>query len=105
MTSQTMADLLTRAKGTYEYIFIDLPPIVPVVDVKASSYLFDNFVFVVEWGRTSRDVVREAMITAEQIRNRVVGAVLSKADPSELKRAESYRGSSYGNYYTDSDAA
>ena len=105
MTSQTMADLLMRAKGTYEYIFIDLPPIVPVVDVKASSYLFDNFIFVVEWGRTSRDVVREAMITAEQIRNRVVGAVLSKADPSELKRAESYRGSSYGSYYTDSDAA
>jgi polysaccharide biosynthesis transport protein len=103
ITSQTMADFLNYARTVYDYIYVDLPPVVPVVDVKASSHLFDNFVFVVEWGKTSRDVVRDALISAEQVRHRVLGIVLNRADPTALKRQESYRGASYGSYYTESD--
>ncbi len=105
LTSQTMADFLKHARTVYDYIYVDLPPVVPVVDVKASSHLFDNFVFVVEWGKTSRDVVRDALISAEQVRHRVLGIVLNRADPTALKRQESYRGASYGSYYTDSDTS
>lgn len=104
LTSDTMVNFLVSARRQYEYVFIDLPPVVPVVDVKASAHLFDAFVFVIEWARTSRDVVRDAMVSAEQVRQRIVGAVLNKADPAELKRLESYRGAAYGSYYIEHDA-
>jgi polysaccharide biosynthesis transport protein len=103
ITSPEMDNFLKQARSVYDYIYVDLPPIVPVVDVKASSHLFDNFVFVVEWGKTSRDVVRDALMSAEQVKHRVLGIVLNRADPTALKRQESYRGASYGSYYTDSD--
>ena len=103
LTSSEMVNFLKQARSVYDYIYVDLPPVVPVVDVKASSHLFDNFVFVVEWGKTSRDVVRDALISAEQVRHRVLGVVLNRADPTALKRQESYKGASYGSYYTDAD--
>lgn len=104
LTGETMVDFLAAARRQYEYVFIDMPPVVPVVDVKASAHQFDAFVFVIEWGRTSRDVVRDAMVSAEQVRQRIVGAVLNKADPTELKRLESYRGAAYGSYYIEHDS-
>ncbi|MCW2318647.1 succinoglycan biosynthesis transport protein ExoP [Rhodoblastus acidophilus] len=101
LTSNAMAELLAYARGQYDYVFVDLPPIVPVVDVKAAAFLFDGFVFIVEWSATSRDVVRDALTSAEFVRQRIIGAVLNKADPGALKRIESYRGAAYGNYYVD----
>lgn len=101
LTSQEMIDLLDRARQQYDYVFVDLPPIVPVVDAKAATFLFDGFIFVVEWGSTSRDVVRDAMISAEMLRQRIIGGIINKADPRQLKRIESYKGSAYGNYYID----
>ncbi len=44
------------------------------------------------------------MVSAEQVRQRIVGAVLNKADPAELKRLESYRGAAYGSYYIEHDS-
>ncbi|QGM99221.1 polysaccharide biosynthesis tyrosine autokinase [Methylocystis parvus] len=101
MTSQAMSDLLEASRRDYEYIIVDLPPAVPVVDVKASAHLIDNFVFIIQWGATSRDVVREALESADTLRQRVLGAVLNKADPAELKRFEAYKGRYYHDYYVE----
>ena len=105
LTSDAMAQMLASARERYEYIFFDLPPIVPVVDVKAAVQMFESLVLVIEWGRTSRDVVHDALITSEQIRQRLIGVVMNKADPSELKRIESYRGPEYGSYYLEAGTA
>ncbi len=44
LTGETMVDFLAAARRQYEYVFIDLPPVVPVVDVKGSAHQFDAFV-------------------------------------------------------------
>src|SRR5579862_9322979 len=49
LSSSTMKHLLKNAKRDYDYIIVDLPPILPVVDVKASAHLFDAF--LLETGR------------------------------------------------------
>lgn len=97
-----MNDLLEEARRTYEYVVIDLPPAIPVVDVKATAHMIDQFVFVIEWSVTSRDAVREALEGAEQLRERLVGGVLNKADPAALKRFEAYKGRYYNSYYVES---
>lgn len=101
LASAAMADLMAELRARYDYIVVDLPPIVPVVDVKASAGMIDFFVFVVAWGRTSRGMVRDALVVAEEVRERTVGVILNKAEPDALKRIEGYGDFDYG----DDDAA
>lgn len=99
ISSAGMERLLQEARDTYDYVILDLPPIVPIVDVKAASHLIDAFVFVIEWGESSHEVVKEALSSADLVAERMIGAVLNKADPTALKRLETYKGRHYNNYY------
>lgn len=101
VSSRAMASLLDSAREKYHYIVVDLPPAVPVVDVRAASHLIDGFVCVVEWGKTSRDVVVEALTSADVMRERLIGIVLNKASPGALKRLEAYKGQYYRSYYRE----
>ncbi|CAO4153013.1 polysaccharide biosynthesis tyrosine autokinase [Methylorubrum aminovorans] len=105
VSSRAMAMLLETAREQYAYIVVDLPPAVPVVDVRACAHLIDGFVCVVEWGRTKRDVLAEAFAGAELLRERLIGVVLNKANMVALKRIEGYKGRHYANYYYDQSKA
>ncbi|WP_375310689.1 GNVR domain-containing protein [Bradyrhizobium sp. A5] len=101
IASKSMADLLAVVREEYEYIIIDLAPVMPVSDAKAVSHLVDAMVYVIEWGRTSRNALQESMASSEGIQKKVLGAVLNRANPKMLKRIEAYKGSHYGSYYVE----
>ena len=100
LSSPAMKQLLKSAKSNYDYVLIDLPPILPVVDVKATAHLFEAFLLVVEWGATSTDEVVKAVGTSSIVSERLLGAVLNKADEAVMRRFEGYSDRSYG-YYSD----
>jgi exopolysaccharide transport family protein len=100
ISSTVMKQTLKNAKRDYDYVLIDLPPILPVVDVKASAHLFDAFLLVVEWGATSTEEIVKAVSTSSIVSERLLGAVLNKADEVIMRRFEGYSDRSY-NYYTD----
>ncbi|MCG2631516.1 polysaccharide biosynthesis tyrosine autokinase [Bradyrhizobium sp. WYCCWR 13023] len=101
MASKAMADLLSLLRNEYDYIVIDLAPVMPVTDAKAISHLMDAFVYVIEWSRTTRTALQESMSSSEGIQKKVVGAVLNGANPKMLKRIEGYKGSHYNAYYVE----
>jgi succinoglycan biosynthesis transport protein ExoP len=101
MASKAMADLLSLLRNEYDYIVIDLAPVMPVTDAKAISHLMDAFVYVIEWGRTTRTALQESMSSSEGIQKKVMGAVLNGANPKMLKRIEGYKGSHYNAYYVE----
>ena len=101
ISSPAMEKLLAAAREEYDYIVVDLPPMVPVVDARAAAHLMDGFLLVIEWGKTSPEVVTEAVQSAEVIRERIVGAILNKANTNVLKRLEAYKGANYHRYYTN----
>jgi succinoglycan biosynthesis transport protein ExoP len=100
LNSAAMKQMLKAAKNDYDYVLVDLPPILPVVDVKAVSHLFDAFVLVVEWGSTSTDEILKAVAASPALSERLLGAVLNKADEDIMRRFEGYSDRHY-NYYTD----
>jgi polysaccharide biosynthesis transport protein len=100
LSSPAMKQLLKAAKNDYDYVLVDLPPILPVVDVKAAAHLFDAFVLVVEWGSTSTDEIVKAVAASPILSERLLGAVLNKADEVVMRRFEGYSDRHY-NYYTD----
>jgi exopolysaccharide transport family protein len=100
LSSAAMKQMLKAARNEYDYVLVDLPPILPVVDVKAAADLFDAFVMVVEWGSTSTDEILKAVAASPVLSERLLGAVLNKADEVIMRRFEGDSGRRY-SYYTD----
>src|SRR6267378_4305272 len=99
--SPEMEQLLATARKTYDYIVIEIAPIMSVVDLKMIERFIDRFVFVVEWGQTKRSLVLEALSEAEIVRERLIGIVLNKADPFALRSIEAYKGKKFRDYYRE----
>jgi polysaccharide biosynthesis transport protein len=96
LSSREMASLLEEAKATFDYIVLDLPPLTPVVDVRAVTPYVDGFACVVEWGRTPRSTVQAKLFTDATISKKCLGIILNKADMEKLKLYGS-EGMDYGD--------
>lgn len=97
LSSTRTKAIFDELREHFDYIIVDLSPLVPVVDVRASSGLIDHYVFVVEWGRTKIEVIEHALKTGRAIHENLLGVVLNKADMSELSR---YDGRHHDNVYS-----
>lgn len=106
LASAGMRSVMKQAEDDYEWIVLDLPPIGPVVDVRAIASHIDAFVLVVEWGRTSRKLVRMTLEGERQLRDKCLGLVFNKVNLKKLKLYEAYGSKSYysgqySNYYRE----
>jgi polysaccharide biosynthesis transport protein len=89
--------LFTDLRSRYDYVIVDLSPLAPIIDVRATTHLVDSYVLLIEWARTPVDVVKHALIDARGVRENMLGAVLNKVDMSGLLRYEGYRYKYYRN--------
>jgi succinoglycan biosynthesis transport protein ExoP len=97
--SPQMEKLLDAARAAYDFVIIEAPPIMSVVDIKTIERYIDRFILVVEWGKTQRRLVQEALSEVEMIRGRLMYIVLNKADPAVLRNLEAYKGARFADYY------
>jgi len=97
LASEAMRKLFDELRAEYDYVVVDLPPLAPIIDVRATTHLVDSYLLVVEWGRTRIDVVEHSLRTSPRIYEALMGAVLNKTDLSSMKRYDSYRGELYQN--------
>ena len=88
LTPMGLKTVLQSVQDAYDYVVLDLPPITPAADVKAISDLVDSFILVIEFGHTSRQAVIDALNAAPPVFEKLLGVVLNKAPPNELKRLE-----------------
>lgn len=103
LSSLVMLKLFTHLRETYDWIIVDLSPLAPVVDVRATSQFIDGYILVVEWGKTNIESVQHALKDAAIVKDRTIGAVLNKADFGVLKRYQSYGSEYYGSQYGATD--
>jgi succinoglycan biosynthesis transport protein ExoP len=99
LASPQMEELLATTRRSYDFVMIEVAPIMSVVDIKMIERFVDQFIFVAEWGQTKRRLVMEALSEAEMIRGRIACIVLNKADPSALRSLEAYKGGRFKDYY------
>jgi succinoglycan biosynthesis transport protein ExoP len=104
LNSPTMKDMLRSAASDYDYVLVDLPPVLPVVDVKAVAHLFDAFILVVEWGSTPSDEILKTVGASPILSERLLGVVLNKANEAVMRRFEGYSDRRY-TYYTNANEA
>jgi polysaccharide biosynthesis transport protein len=101
LASEVFRQLIESLRKTYDYVIIDFPPMVPVVDVRATTNIVDSYVYVIEWGRTKINLVQRQLGSAPEIFDRLLGVVLNKANFQTLRRYEDNYGRDYYNksYY------
>ena len=96
LMSQGMLDLIAVLRSGFDYIIMDSPPLLPVVDALALATGADKILVVVEWCRTSRATINEAFRVLGPEAHRVAGVVLNKVDFNELP---GYGGYQYRKYF------
>src|SRR5262249_21181277 len=85
----------------YDYVIVDLPPLISELDVLATSHLIDAYELVVQWGSTKIDAVKYQLRNAPKLQEKIVGAVLNKVNMPRLGRYDSYGATYYSsNYYS-----
>ena len=84
MMSPGMRDLIAVLRRDFDYIVMDSPPLLAVVDALALATVADKILLIVEWGGTPRSSIHEAFRVLGPEAKRLAGVVLNKVDFKEL---------------------
>lgn len=104
LASEAMDRLVREVADAFDYIVFDLPPLAPVVDARAVSAKLDTYLFVIEWGKTARNIIKKTLIANSAVAAKCAGAILNKVDTEKMKFYQSYGSSEfyysrYSSYY------
>lgn len=101
LASDAMDRLIEQVSEAFDYIIFDLPPLAPVVDARAISSKLDAYIFVVEWGKTARNVVKKTLGNNAAVSAKCAGVILNKVDANKMKFYQTYGSSEfYASKYT-----
>jgi len=73
-----LAAVLAAAEGTYDYVVVDLPPLLSSGDARALARAVEGLVLVAEWSRTRPRDLAAALRSVPNPESRLAGAVLNK---------------------------
>jgi succinoglycan biosynthesis transport protein ExoP len=90
-------------QAEYDYVIVDLAPLVAEVDTHVTSRVIDSYLLVIEWGTTKIDLVKYAVHNAPGLQKNIVGTVLNKVDMATIRRYDKYGANYY--YSRSSDAS
>jgi Mrp family chromosome partitioning ATPase len=85
-----LGQVFDELRNQYQFVIVDLSPLAPVIDVCATTELVDAYVLVIEWGRTTAEIVQRSLRAAPLVSESILGAVLNKADIKALATYDPY---------------
>jgi capsular exopolysaccharide synthesis family protein len=94
-----MAQLIDQFRDTYQFIVLDLPPLLGVADARFLSMQADATVLVVRWGSTIAPAVGSALSWLRSDGANVIGAVYTMVDPRSEAVGGYYYSKKYSAYY------
>ena len=99
LASEQTKKLIDGLRASFDFVIVDLPPLIPIVDARAAAHLVDCMILVIEWGRTKIDVVRYALDTAPNLHQTIIGAVLNKINMDHLPQYDVQHKTMYKNKF------
>jgi len=87
---------IKEARDRYDLVIIDTPPVMAVSDVMMISKYVDAVMFVIQWEKTPKGIVKSAIRQLAQTGIPVAGAVLTQVN---IKRHQGYGYGDQGYYY------
>jgi capsular exopolysaccharide synthesis family protein len=80
LASQRFKQFLKEAGNTYDFIFIDAPPVLPVADAFDIATLADGVILVYMTGKIGRSVLRRVKTNLENVDANLTGVILNKVE-------------------------
>lgn len=84
--AQRVKGVLTRCQNNFQYVIIDLPPLMATADLYYYSQAVDGFVIVSEWGRTLSNNVNFYLQQANISKDKIIGVVLNKTNMKQMRK-------------------
>lgn len=97
LQSRTMAEIVQRAREAFDFVIVDLPPVLGLADTLAVAPLLDGVLFVAHAEKTRHAAVRQAVDQLAQVGAVIEGGVLNNVAASRL--SELRHGYGYGYHY------
>ena len=91
----TLTALLGELRASYDYTFVDTPPVTTVSDVCLLAPHCDGALVVIQMRRTPEPTVQQAVRTLQANNVKIIGAILSRF----RERGASYYDHYYSSYY------
>jgi capsular exopolysaccharide synthesis family protein len=95
-TSEKFTQFVRDARDRYDLVLIDTPPVMAVSDVMVISRQTDALLFVVQWEKTARTIVKSAVEQLRHTSTSIAGVVLTQVD---VQRHQGYGYGDQGYYY------
>ncbi len=95
--SQAMRQMLLQARGLYDYVLIDLPPMGVASDTECIMDLADASVLVVRQNISRAPAINRAIATLQTGKAELLGCVLNNVHVTYLTTGEGYE-AGYGRY-------
>lgn len=95
--NEQFGDLLKATRQVYDYVFVDAPPLGPIIDAAVIGQYCDGALMVIESDAVSYRACQKIKKQLEKSGCRWLGAVLNKVDT----KGSRYYGSRYGRYSYD----
>jgi len=91
LESPRLGELVERARRQYDFVVVDTPPVVPVLDCRVIEKLVDGFFVVIAAHKTPREQLAEALAVIDSAK--ILGIIFNGDD----RPASGYR-SAYGRF-------
>ncbi len=88
--SERMRALLQGLRDSYDVIYMDGPPLLPVIDSVVISNFADKIVFVVRWRTTPRNIALRATQLIENSSQKISGVAFNSAQLDQLMNYDPY---------------
>ncbi|MDE2576486.1 MAG: polysaccharide biosynthesis tyrosine autokinase [Rhodospirillales bacterium] len=92
VASGQLAALLGEARGRYDLVVIDAPPVLAFVDARVLSQLADTTLLLVRWRRTPRTLASSALKALRSYDARIAGVVMTQVNMRALGAGEGAHG-------------
>ena len=98
-----MEKLLDVLRDRYDYIVLDLPPLMGLADGRLLALLADATILAVKWNSTPPSAVNAAINWLHTDGSKTIGILYTQVDPSAQSAGSlSYYSKQYSDYYQDS---
>jgi len=95
LDSEKMKELIEEAKTKFDFVLIDTPPVLAVIDPVITSSFSEGTVFVIKAGETPRKPFLKAVEEFKRAKTKIIGVLFN-----EIKiKKEGYHSSYYRHYY------
>ena len=94
LASSHMQSLVEKLRARFDFVLLDVPPLLPVADASGLAPHTDGVLLSVRYGSTRKDQLQQAAATVERVGGKTLGVILNIVPPKAGAAA------AYGYAYT-----